>query len=127
MDDDFNTALAVAHVFDLVRSVNRVLAEGSKGRREMSAPLATARRAIVGVGEVLGVFTSEPSAYLERIKARKTAELAIAVDEIERLIAERAEARKAKDFRRSDEIRDYLLSRNIMLLDGPQGTSWQVK
>jgi len=127
MDDDFNTALAVAHVFDLVRSVNRVLAEGSKGRREMSAPLATARSAIVGVGEVLGVFTSEPSSYLERIKARKTAELAIAVDEIERLIAERAEARKAKDFNRSDEIRDYLLSRNIMLLDGPQGTSWQVK
>ncbi len=127
MDDDFNTALAVGHVFDLVRSVNRVLAESGRERREAAALLAAAGGNIADTGSVLGIFTSEPAAYLERIKARKTAELAISVEEIEGLIAERGTARKAKDFKRSDEIRDYLLARNIVLLDGPQGTTWQVK
>jgi len=51
----------------------------------------------------------------------------IAQEEIEQLIAERAAARKAKDFKRSDEIRDLLLARNIVLLDGPEGTTWKVK
>ncbi len=127
MDDDFNTALAIGHVFDLVRIVNRVLAESDRGRMEAAALLADARHSIADVGKVLGVFTAEPGAYLERIKARKAAALEIPVEEIERLIAERAAARKAKDFKRSDEIRDYLLSRNIVLLDGAQGTTWQVK
>ena len=127
MDDDFNTALAVGNVFDLVRSVNRVIAEGA-GRAEANrALLSAARDGIRSMGEVLGIFTSEPAAYFERITGRKVAELAVSPEEIERLIEERAAARKAKDFKRSDEIRDTLLAKGIVLLDGPQGTSWKVK
>ena len=48
-------------------------------------------------------------------------------DEIERLIAERAEARAARDFKRGDEIRDLLLAKGIQLLDSAQGTTWNVK
>ena len=73
------------------------------------------------------MFTSEPVAYLERIKERKMADLAISSEEIERLVQERTAARKARDFKRSDEIRDMLLARGIELLDGPQGTTWKVK
>ncbi|HEY6837190.1 MAG TPA: cysteine--tRNA ligase [Geobacteraceae bacterium] len=127
MDDDFNTAQAIGHIFDLVRSVNRVLAdikEVSAGCRELLGEVKTVFRE---VAEVLGIFNSDPGAYLERIKARKAATLEISVAEIERLIAERAEARKAKDFKKSDAIRDMLLSRNIELLDGPQGTTWKVR
>ena len=51
----------------------------------------------------------------------------ISAEEIERLIVERAEARKAKDFKRGDEIRDLLLARGIQLLDSAQGTTWNVK
>ena len=79
------------------------------------------------VAEVLGIFTSEPAAFLARMQTRKAGELAIAVEEIERLIEERTAARKAKDFKRSDEIRDFLLGRGVALLDGPQGTSWKAK
>jgi cysteinyl-tRNA synthetase len=127
MDDDFNTAQAIGHLFELVRSVNRVLAEGDVTSPSCRELLGRVKEAFVTVGRVLGVCTSEPSAYLERIKARKAAGLEISVDEVERLIAERTAARKAKDFRRSDEIRDLLLARNIELLDGPQGTTWKVR
>ena len=127
MDDDFNTAQAIGIVFDLIRGVNRVLAEDGGESVAVRRLCAGIRESIGKVGGVLGVFTSEPTAYLERIKGRKVAELELPAAEIEQLIAERAAARTAKNFARSDEIRDYLLSRNILLLDGPQGTTWKVK
>jgi cysteinyl-tRNA synthetase len=127
MDDDFNTALAIAHVFDLVRSVNRAIAE-DVGRSERGRALfAGVRDEMRKIGAVLGVFHSEPASYLARIKSRKMAGQEISPEEIEGLILERATARKAKDFKRSDEIRDYLLARNIQLLDGPEGTTWKVR
>jgi cysteinyl-tRNA synthetase len=127
MDDDFNTALALANVFDLVRGVNRLLADGLAGTDEARGVLAAARAGIDGLGEVLGLFTTAPAVFFARITGRKMAELAITPEEIELLIEERAAARKRKDFNRSDEIRDLLLARGIVLLDGPQGTSWKVK
>jgi len=127
MDDDFNTALALGNVFDLVRSVNRVLTEGGVEKGANREVLKAAHACISELGGVLGVFTSEPAAYLERIKDRKMVDLAISSEEIERLVNERTVARKARDFKRSDEIRDMLLARGIELLDGPQGTTWKVK
>lgn len=127
MNDDFNTAQAFGHVFELVRSINRALVERTDKSSFIGALLADSRDKIREIGGVLGIFTSEPAAYLERIRERKVAELPISVEEIERLIAERTEARKSKNFKRSDEIRDMLLAKNIVLLDGPQGTTWKVK
>jgi cysteinyl-tRNA synthetase len=127
MDDDFNTALALGNVFDLVRGVNRFLAEGGGHTAVGRSLLTAAKTGIHELGGVLGIFGSEPAAYTERIKARKVAELAIVPEEIERLIAERAAARKARDFKRSDEIRDMLLARGVTLLDGPEGTTWKVR
>jgi cysteinyl-tRNA synthetase len=126
MDDDFNTALAIAHVFDLVRSVNRVLAE--KSSEESAVALLQTVKAEVGrIAGVLGVMTSTPADYQSRIRSRKSADLAVPVAEIERLVAERSAARKTRDFKRSDEIRDMLLANGIELLDGPGGTEWRVK
>jgi len=121
MDDDFNTALALGHLFDLVRSINKALP---------LAPLdllARVKQEVAILAQVLGVCDSVPAAFLQRIKERKTSEMEIPVEEIEGLIAERAEARKSKNFKRSDEIRDLLLERNIVLLDNAQGTTWKVK
>ena len=127
MEDDFNTAQVFGHVFDLVRSVNRLLVEQT-GRGDATAELLAMVQADVRqVGGVLGIFTSDPDAYLERIRGRKASRLDILPEEIERLIRERAEARREKNFKRSDEIRDHLLANNIVLLDGPQGTSWKVR
>ncbi|WP_243370336.1 cysteine--tRNA ligase [Geotalea sp. SG265] len=127
MDDDFNTALAIAHVFDLVRCVNRVLSETAEGKDRIGTLCALVKGEVAKIAGVLGVFSSEPVGFLERLKSRKAGNLDIAVEEIELLIAERTAARKAKDFKRSDEIRDQLAARNIVLLDSPQGTTWSVK
>jgi cysteinyl-tRNA synthetase len=127
MDDDFNTALALAHVFELVRAANRLITEVPALNEVQKRLLISVREKISEVGQVLGLFYSTPAEYLERIKGRKVAGMSIAPEEIEQLLAERAAARKSKDFRRSDEIRDSLLAQGIELLDGPQGTIWKVK
>ena len=56
MDDDFNTALALAHVFDLVRCVNRVLSEASETNHNIPQLCAQVKRQIAGIAEVLGIF-----------------------------------------------------------------------
>jgi len=127
MDDDFNTALAIAHIFDLVRSLNRVLADKNAENIPLTALFRQAKYEISTIAEVLGVLNTAPADYQARLKGRKSADLNIAVEEIEKLVAERTAARKAKDFKRSDEIRSHLLDLGIELLDGPSGTEWKVK
>lgn len=127
MDDDFNTALALGYVFELVRSVNKVVVDVKGASAEVPVILDRARKNLLEIGLVLGILTENPGEYLQREKARKMALLGISEEEIENLIEERTEARKAKDYKRSDEIRDLLLSKNILLLDSAQGTTWKVK
>jgi cysteinyl-tRNA synthetase len=127
MDDDFNTAQALGVIFDLVRTLNRYLAEAGQPDETGRQTLTTIRNAFAEMGQVLGLFCSNPAQWLAAREADKAGQLTITPDEIEALIAERAQARKDKNFKRSDEIRDQLLANNIQLLDTPQGTSWKVK
>jgi len=127
MNDDFNTALAIASIFDLVRSVNRVVSEEGGRTPAGRALFALVLSRMKEVGDVLGVFHSKPDNYLMRIKSKKLIDSEITQEKIEELILERNTARRSKDFKRSDEIRDYLSRRNIQLLDGPEGTIWKVK
>ncbi len=127
MDDDFNTAQALGCVFDTVRTLNRTLAESAMPDAATREVLAVLRGAIDDIGEVLGLFRQSSASWLAAREAEKAQGLTVSAEEIERLIAERAEARKNKNFARSDEIRDYLLSKNVQLLDTPGGTTWQVK
>lgn len=127
MDDDFNTAQALGMLFDTVRTLNRFLSEGGGQSVSSRAWLEQLRGAVTQIGTVLGLFQVNPADWLAAREAAKAQHLEISPDEIEGLIVERAVARKNKDFKRSDEIRDYLLARDIQLVDTPQGTSWKVK
>jgi cysteinyl-tRNA synthetase len=127
MDDDFNAAQALGVFFEMVRATNRFLAEPEKLAPLSLSLLAHVRALFVEAGGVLGLFTTAPSLWLERVKAAKACQIDISTDEIEQLIAERGAARRAKDFRRGDEIRDLLLAKGIVLLDSAQGTTWNVK
>jgi len=127
MDDDFNTAQALGVLFDTVRTLNRFLAEGGGSYDGARSLLERLRSAVAEISTVLGLFQTKPSGWLAAREAEKAQHLTISPDEIERLLAERSEARKNKDFKRSDEIRDMLLAKNIQLLDTPQGTSWKIK
>ena len=106
MDDDFNTADALAAIFELVKFANTNVSEASS--TEFAGALLDT---MVKLCDVLG------------LKAVKTEE--ILDKEIEDLIAERQEARKAKNFARADEIRDELLAKGIILKDTREGVKWK--
>jgi cysteinyl-tRNA synthetase len=111
MDDDFNTAAAVGVLFEVVRLVNTWL------RDHPVLPVKffdAAEEELRKLDDILGVVGVDEA---------KDAD----ADEIERLIRERVAARKSKDFKRSDEIRDALLARGIVLEDTSTGTKWKRK
>ena len=121
MNDNFNTADVVGNIFDLVRSVNRSL--DSVGRTE-SAEAAV--RKIREASAVLGILEEEPAEYLR--KRKSAAGLPdIVPEEIERFIEERNSARKEKNWKKADEIRDHLNSLGIVLEDRADGTDWKVE
>ena len=127
MDDDFNTAQALGVLFETVRATNRFLGEPNVLTPDASSLLDQVRRLFVEAGNLLGLFNNCPATWLKGIKSSKADQIDITSDEIERSIAERAEARGAKNFKRGDEIRDLLLAKGILLLDSAQGTTWNVK
>ncbi len=127
MDDDFNTALAIAHIFDLVRSLNRALTDKTSAQSVLLPLLRQIKTEIPRIASVLGVLDSSPVDYQARLKSRKSSELKIDVEEIENLVTERTAARKNKDFKRSDEIRAQLLAKGIELFDSSAGTEWKIK
>ena len=127
MDDDFNTALAIGHMFDAVRAINRILAEEKTLQGRLQEILGRGRDDLLRLGEVLGLFISEPSAWLARSAQEGLSESGLSAEAIESLILERREARANKDFARSDQIRDDLAAKGVQLLDGPEGTTWKMK
>jgi cysteinyl-tRNA synthetase len=121
MDDDLNSARALGVVFDEVREINRLLDAGSEVR-----PLVEHHANFSRLGGVLGVLRHPAQSYLDAEKGRHVAAAGLDGAGIERLIGERAAARKAKDFTRSDAIRDELLARGVVLKDSAEGTTWSV-
>ena len=106
MEDDFNTADAIAAIFDLVKYANTTAtAEGSKEYAKALYDL------LVKLTDVLGLIVDKKEEILD--------------DEIEALIAERQAARKEKNFARADEIRDELAAKGIVLLDTREGVKWK--
>lgn len=106
MEDDFNTADALAAVFELVKFANTNVTENSTG--EFAQELLDI---LVKLCDVLGLTVEKKEEILDK--------------EIEDLIAERQAARKAKDFKRADEIRDELLEKGIILKDTREGVKWK--
>jgi cysteinyl-tRNA synthetase len=128
MDDDFNTAQAIGHLFEGVRTMNRLCATKKfRKKADLVAAVQDLQRIVIRLGGVLGLFGSEPSVWLDKQKFAALAGLDISAEQIEQFIAERNQARKDKDFARSDAIRDELDGKGIVLLDSAQGTSWKIK
>jgi len=107
MDDDLNTSVALAAVHDLTREVNTALARKKVKEENKQELLDLIKR----IDTVLNIFGAESTDMLD--------------SEIQTLIDERQEARRRRDFRRSDEIRDELASRGIILEDTKDGVRWR--
>ncbi len=108
MEDDFNTPEAVAVLFDLAGEVNKT------GDPQLAAQLKS-------LGGALGLLQRDAGAFLQG----SATDSAVDAGHIERLIAERVTAKKAKNFTEADRIRKELLDAGIVLEDTPQGTVWR--
>ena len=106
MDDDFNTADAIAAIFELVKFANTYAGEGRN--KEF---LEALKQKIVSLSDICGLIVEKKEELLDA--------------DIESLIAERQEARKAKNFARADEIRKELLDKGILLEDTREGVKWK--
>ena len=106
MDDDFNTADAVSAIFELVRFANTSVDEKSS-----TAFVRAVKDRLVKLCDVLGRIVEKDEEILD--------------EDIEKLIEERQAARKARDFKRADEIRDELQAKGILLEDTREGVKWK--
>ena len=106
MDDDFNTADAIASIFDLVKYCNTT-ADGNSSREYTEKLLSVLQK----LTDVMGLIVNKKEEILD--------------EDIEALIEERQAARKAKDFARADQIRDELAGKGIILEDTREGVKWK--
>ena len=128
MDDDFNTAGGLAALSGLFGQLNEYLDKPPTPERDtVVRTLAALRSAATTMGGVLGILQSSPPAWLEGRRDRLVAQRNLDRALIERLIAERSEARKQKDFARSDAMRNRILEMGVELRDGAGGTQWKVR
>jgi cysteinyl-tRNA synthetase len=119
MDDDFNTPAAVAVLQRLRADMNK-LAEAGLSKRAAAAAQEAFRR----TGQVLGLFQLSVRDWeFQDVDIKLKSVASLSDSEIERVIAERHEARKKKDFARADEIRQTLAAQGIILEDRPDGTT----
>ena len=106
MDDDFNTADAIAAVFELVKFINV-----NSSEQNSKEYLQALYQRLETLCDVLGIIIEKKEEILD--------------SDIEALIAERQAARKEKNFARADEIRDMLLEQGIILEDTREGVKWK--
>jgi cysteinyl-tRNA synthetase len=127
LDDDLNTAVAIAVTSEMLKQVNE-LVEGTK-RKKGTAPQAAivaATRALDALALELGIGGQDPAAFLLRIRDRRAKVRGISSEDVERKIRERREARDSKDFARADALRNELVALEVELMDGPTGTTWRI-
>ncbi len=111
--DDLNTPKALAELFALAKQANTETDPGTR---------AQLKAALLGSAQLLGLLQSDPETWF----AGAGVVSHINAEEIEALIAGRNAARKARDFKEADRIRDELTEKGVQIEDGPQGTTWRV-
>jgi cysteinyl-tRNA synthetase len=113
MDDDFNTPVAFATLFEMAREINRLR---KQNKIEEAAGLAAGLREF---GKILGFLQQDPNHYLQGRHAEND------IDNIENLIAARKTAREQKNWQEADRIREQLSTMGIIIEDNSTGTHWR--
>jgi cysteinyl-tRNA synthetase len=133
MDDDFNSARGIGIIFDMVRKVNRMLDQYDEkigfGRlfsypekQHIQNSLADIRRA----GNILGILLETPADYFDKKQKQVLEQKSVDPTMIEKMVEKRNAARKAKDWKKADQIRNQLVDMDVILEDRPEGTVWKI-
>ncbi|WP_045213496.1 cysteine--tRNA ligase [Desulfonatronovibrio magnus] len=125
MDDDFNTAEALGHVFSLVRLTNRMLEDKSFRKSQTGKEIMLfISESLTSWSKILGLFESKPDSFLEELKNIKCIRNKIDPDYIQTLLAKRQQARKDKEYALADQVREELTAMGIEVMDTPGGAKW---
>ena len=129
MNDDFNSAKGIGIIFDTVHKVNRILDQyenqllfSNQVMENMQNDLSDIRK----IGSILGILLENPEEYFNNKQKQVLEQKSIDPDMISRLVEERDAARKAKDWKKADQIRNQLVEMDVTLEDRPNGTVWKI-
>ncbi|MBM4141775.1 MAG: cysteine--tRNA ligase [Nitrospira sp.] len=124
MDDDFNTALALGHIFELIRDVNRFL-DSKPYSLKAKELLSKAKGLLSEAGSVLNIFSRTPDEWYRSLMEIK--KIGLSEKDISDKINQRQDARQKKDWAMADVIRKELEEKGIILEDKKDRTEWKVK
>ncbi|WP_338669271.1 cysteine--tRNA ligase [Pseudodesulfovibrio methanolicus] len=127
MADDLNTAGALGHIFSVIRLAGRVAEDKNLRKSEGGRDLFGRIKAdMADWASILGIFEREPAEFLLELRDNRAARAGIDPAKVTELLDARAQARKDKDFDKSDAIRDELAAMQVEVHDTPQGATWDV-
>jgi len=127
MDDDFNTAFAIGLIYDLVRDVNKFMADAEKKNDDAAKIILYAATAsFEDVSKTLGIFLRSPADWFKEGRLAD-GKVAFSVERIEEFIHLRNEARARQDWTEADRIRKILIDGGVELFDRADGTVWKPK
>ena len=124
--DDFNTAAGLGHAFELARALNRFA--NLKAAKKRGGPVARVAVQALYALQPLGLLKATPEAFQTEVKAKRLAALGVTAEAVEAMVAERLEARSARDWARADALRDDLAGQGIVVMDRADGgCDWRVR
>ena len=127
MDDDFNTAAAIAQLFSICRNANALIAGKKHSIGSIAATLVKIKEKTISMFSLLGLLQQEPESFVSELRNKHLKKLEINPVEIEALILQRNRAKQEKSYEIADRIRNQLSERGIILNDSKDGTVWDIK
>jgi cysteinyl-tRNA synthetase len=126
MDDDFNSARGIGIIFEAVRTINRLLDQHENDLSgQIKQSIASALADVLRIGNILGILLDSPAAYFNEKQNQILEQKAVDPAMIAKLVEERDMARKAKDWKKADEIRNQLAEIDVVIEDRSDGTVWK--
>ncbi len=127
MQDDMNTAAALGHTFGLIRLANRLLENSTMSNSAQGRDLLIHIQSLMQAwGGVLGLFSLPPQEFLDALRHCRATRKGVTAEAVEALLQARQAARSAKDFARSDALRDQLADMGVEVQDTPTGPVWDM-
>ncbi len=128
LDDDFNTAQALGHLFEGVKDTNKIIQSAEAKSSALYRPiLQQACKDISKYAQILGLLNKDPQQFVYEKNLAALQDIGLSVEELELEIEKRNTARANKNWEKADQIRNDLANKGILLEDGPKGTSWRIE
>lgn len=127
MDDDFNSARGIGILFDTIRMINRLLDQHENSLSDpVKQTILSGLADTLRIGTILGILLEQPTVYFDKKQTQILEKKSVDPDMIAKMVEERNVARKTKDWKKADQIRNQLAQMDVILEDRPEGTVWKI-